>query len=167
MCYRKGYHRLLKAAEHLKQRTDLHFLVVGKTHSFLFNSYYSKLSAYFESHGISNFHLLGFVSDKLLHNLYSFADVYVSSSISEACNLSMQEAAQYGISMVITNIGAAGDLFAGEASILNRNCTGKEIARAIDETIDYKRVNYKTVNYWNWNKAISVLLEFYQQIINR
>ncbi len=166
LAFRKGYHILLDAAEILKDRQDLHFIVVGKTLNLLFRSYQMALQGRIVREGLSNFHLLGFVSNELLHNLFSHADVYVSAAISEACSLALLDAASYKVPIIATDVGAARDLFEGEAQIIPRFCNGTDISRAIITSSNHTRQAYSITKKYTWDTVTDSLIEFYNNILD-
>lgn len=167
LAFRKGYHTLLDGAELLKDHQDLHFIIVGKTLNILFSSYRKALENRIVHKRIKNFHLLGFVSSELLHNLYSHADVYISASISEACNLSLLDAASYRIPIIASDVGAAKDLFENEALLIPRYCSGEDISAAVIESLNHTHQHYGITGRYTWDKVTDSLLEFYQEILHR
>lgn len=111
--------------------------------------------------------MLGYIDDIMLHNLYSHSDVYLSASQSEACNLSLIEAASYRIPIITTDVGASKDLFPNEAVFLDRYCTSRDIVEAVSKTIGKPRIEYEAIQQVNWNKAMEELLAFYDNIVNK
>lgn len=161
--YRKRQHLLIEAAT-LMRRTDVHFFIAGRIPSILHESYHKALLDCIKDRNLQNVHLLGYVNDDLLHNLFSHTDVYVSPAVSEACNLALQEAAQYGIPIVATEAGAAKDLFEGQAVILERHCSGQDVAEGISKSLNRPILDYRSSEEYTWKRVIDSLLLFYSHI---
>lgn len=166
ICSRKGIHKLLQASRILSKNTDVHIIVVGKTTNPFWKRYQHRLQLHKEAFSIDNFHLLGYVTDEMLHNLYNHSDIFVSASQSEACNLSMIEAAEYGLPIVSTNVGAAKDIFNGKASILPRHSDSRAVATEIAKQIsERKTIRYRRMNRYSWEESIDKLLKLYRDTI--
>ena len=162
---RKATHKILYAAELCVRQSNLHFIVVGRAANFLGRSYLKTIRKRAEQNRVSNFQLLGYVSDDALHDLFSHADVYVSPSFSEACNLALVEAAAYRIPIVATRVGASEELFGDEAVLLSRDCTAAEIVNGILSVIDSPRKDYEVMRNFTWDVAMKELLSFYKETI--
>ena len=163
---RKAVHKILGASLKLGHSSDIHFIVAGKAPNFVSRAYSRAVEKLVVLHGTSRFHMTGYVDDVTLHNLFCHSDVYLSASQSEACNLALIEAASYRIPIVTTDVGAAKDLFLEEAFFLNRNCTDKDIARAVCEMVGRPRVDYEVLRSITWENAMQKLLDFYDHIAN-
>jgi glycosyltransferase involved in cell wall biosynthesis len=163
--YRKAIHKILDASTIIEKSSNIHFIVAGKSPNFIARSYSNNVRKRIALQRNKRFHMIGYADDDTLHNLYSHADVFLSASQSEACNLALNEAASYQLPIITTDVGAARDLFDNEVLFLRRNCNPLEIARAVADYIDKPRVPYKALTVSVWKSAISKLLAFYEDII--
>lgn len=162
---RKGIHKILRAAEQIRSSSKIHFLIAGKSHNLFSWAYKRALEERANRFKTDRFHMMGYVSDETLNNLYHHADLFLSVSQSEACNLALMEAASYRVPIVTTDVGAARDLFKAEALLLERNCRVDDILDAICDMIEQPRKCYQKVSNLSWDKAISMLLDLYHLAI--
>ena len=144
---------------------NIHFVVVGGASNFVSRAYSLEIARRARLHEATNFHLIGYVDDELLHNLFYHSDLYLSVSQSEACNLALIEAASYRLPIITTDVGAAKDLFFGEVTFLDRYCTRHDIAKAVIKNIGKPRVDYSARQRITWEKALEKLFRFYNQVI--
>jgi len=165
--FRKALHKILDAASAFSSDTNIQFVIVGKTANFISSAYLRAVLKRASPNRKGNFHLTGFVSDDILHNLYSYADIYLSVSQSEACNLSLIEAASYGIPIVATEVGAAKDLFERQIDLLPRNSTVNEIVSSITKKLGSPRTRYLSLENLNDKNTVQEMLKFYQQILQK
>lgn len=165
--FRKGLHTIIDTAEEMRNERGIHFVVVGAATNFIHQSYLGKILERVRFLGLSNVHFTGFVDEDTLHNLYSHANLYLSTSLSEACNLSLIEAASYGIPIIATNVGAAKDLFHEEGVLISRNSTAVDIARAIRDNPMLPQVRYEAVGQMTEECVTKQLLDFYEYILNK
>ena len=168
VAFRKGFHRILSTAALLKtSHPEIHFLVIGSMKRPLERAYAEGLRRRIRSLNLGTVHLLGYIEDKLLHEIMYHADLYLSTALSEACNLALMEAARYGLPIICTNVGAARDLFEGEAVILDAHASSDTIAQAIVQTLSEggERRKYTCVREYSWPRVIKDLLSFYHTVI--
>ncbi|MHA1928345.1 MAG: glycosyltransferase family 4 protein, partial [Candidatus Thorarchaeota archaeon] len=165
--FRKALHKILDASSILSGNTNIQFVIVGKTANFISRMYLRAALKRANSNRIKNFHLTGFVSDELLHNLYSYADIFLSVSQSEACNLALIEAASYGIPIITTEVGAAKDLFERETTLLPRNSTVNEIVSSITKKLGLPRIRYESLENLSEKNTVQEMLKFYQKILQK
>ena len=95
----------------------------------------------------------------------NYADLYLSTSLSEACNLALIEAAEYGIPIIATNVGAANDLFSEEAVLLEKNPSTQELRTAIEMNLNNPRKVYSCINEFSWFNVTKSALSFYSRIL--
>jgi teichuronic acid biosynthesis glycosyltransferase TuaC len=167
ICFRKASHKILLLAQRIqKLHPDVHFLIVGSKDSPLEQAYASRLLEWREKHHINNFHLLGYVGNEVLDSLFHHSDVYLSSSLSEACNLSLMEAAVQGLPIVSTDVGAGRDLFEPEGTIIPRNCSVKDLENAITDSLGVNRnITYSKIKSNSWPEVAQRVVEYYDFII--
>lgn len=163
--FRKFQEYLVDIAEHMKRCKNIHFLIVGGTPNFLSTAYFKKIEREIASKKLENIHLTGFVSRELLHDLFHYANIFLSVSRSEACSLSVIEAAVHGLPIITTDAGAARDLFSGEATILSRYPSLEEVSTAIIGLLGKSRRKYSVVHKLSENSLSKELLEYYNLML--
>ncbi|MFW9887106.1 MAG: glycosyltransferase family 4 protein [Candidatus Thorarchaeota archaeon] len=165
--FRKGTHKTLFVAKKIqKTHPDVHFLIAGSKSSPLERAYASKLQYWSEKYSISNFHLLGFIQNELLDSLLRHADVYLSSSLSEACNLALMEAAVYGRPIVTTDAGAGRDLFENQGKVIPRNSSIQMMSHAVVEMLGANRnITYSGIDSYSWPRVAKRVVEFYENVV--
>jgi len=166
--FRKAAHKVLFASKLTQvQKPDIQYLIVGSNDSPLERAYVSKLRSWQRQHQIHNFHLLGYVEPRILDALLHHADVYLSPSLSEACNLALMEAAVFGLPIIATDAGATRDLFDGEATILPRTATPRDIAKAVLDNINCGKKDYSHAKRDSWEEVSRRLVAFYEYILEK
>ncbi len=164
--FRKGIHRILRTAAELREY-NVHFVCAGSTSLHLEKGYSEKLRYLSSKHKISNLHLIGRVSSEILESLLHHADLYISPSLSEACNLSLMEAALHSLPIVTTDVGAARDLFEGHAKIVNRNPSTKSLVESVLELLEVPSVKYPSVGTYSWENVTESVIEFYSDVLSQ
>ena len=168
LSFRKAAHKILFAAYFTKQeRDDIQYLVVGSKNSPMERAYVSSLIRWQRKNGIDNFHLLGYVDQKLLDNLLHHSSAYLSPSLSEACNLGLMEAAVFGLPIIASDVGAAKDLFDCEAKIIARDAKPREISDAVLSTLENGRKKYQSIPQNSWDEVANRMVKWYTQILNQ
>lgn len=82
--------------------------------------------------------LKGYVEHQSIMHFYdkNFVDCFLSTSSSEGCPVSIQEAISYGIPIIATNVGGVSELINGNGILLKADPTAAEISSSI-ETMYY------------------------------
>jgi glycosyltransferase involved in cell wall biosynthesis len=163
---RKAIHRLIAVAEAYQQIDDtLHFLIVGKFSNILDRAYAKSILSEISKRKIKNIRLLGYVPDEILDALWKLSALYVSVSMSEACNLALLEAANAGLPIVSTCVGSAYDLFS-EGRIVSRSPTTRELIQAIEIAKCQRRVSYQRVKSMQWAQLADSLIDYYRLVLD-
>ena len=165
--FRKGIHQILLAAKQLQSLDSrVHFLLIGSMELPLERAYSRALKEKLSKYEIRNVHLLGHIPSILLHDVMSHADSYLSTSLSEACNLALIEAAEYGIPIIATKVGAVKDLFSEEAVLLDKIPSAQELRSAIEINLRPSRKVYSCVSKFSWSKVTRSILSYYSEILH-
>jgi glycosyltransferase involved in cell wall biosynthesis len=164
--FRKGIHRVLRAAKQIKLlNPKVKFLVIGSMSKFLERAYSNALKAKIADWKLTNVYLLGHIDSTLLHDIMSNADLYLSPTLSEACNLAILEAVGYGIPIVATRVGAVEDLFSNEITMINANPSTSELVRAIRKVLNSRHREYSSIEKCSWQQVTGRILSFYEKIL--
>lgn len=98
----------------------------------------------------------GFTPNEEIHHYYqnNSVDCFITTSSTEGCPVSIQEALSYGIPIIGTNVGGIPETINNNGILLNRNPTSKEISEAMASiyyspttTIETYRLNSR--NLWS------------------
>lgn len=143
--HRKGIHTVVQSVLE-KNRNDIKLIIVGKPLPFSGKLYKRKiLNTINEFKSKSKIIWLNYVSDKELIDLYKRADLYISASYSEGCQLTLLEAADYEIPIICSDVGATKDLFSNKVDFFKPG-DSKKLLELIQKQI--KEKNKKTkINY--------------------
>lgn len=162
---RKGIHRLIEAARLLRKLDEtIHIVAVGQISNILERSYARRLLDRVKQFGLSNFHLVGYVPKLILDSFWEHSDAYVSTSISEACNLALIEAASVGLPIVASDVGAARDLLGDEGILISRTPSPQQIASAMLESLQRKRRTYPFLKKIEWSSVAGEMIQMYERI---
>lgn len=157
--YRKGIH-LAKAALNWLP-SNYHLLLVGWS-SRLGGAYY--LKKLLKGKDSSRIHYFGHVSKKQVEKILGLVDCYLSASLSEACQISVLEASEYGLPVVLTNIGAATDIFGPNYPFLVSNPDPELLASKIRLGIASGRNTPIPINNTTWNSVGKTIGKFYRTL---
>lgn len=164
--YRKGADRILKACKILKEEgSNIQVLMIGKIESIIQKTFARELMKRKREHEISNFHITGYLPRELVDGLLWGCDAFLSASYSEACQLSLMEAAQMGLPIVSTDVGAAGDFFDEEGILIPRFADSRVISDALRKACTKPRMKYSCVEQFSWPQMVGRMYDFYTHVL--
>lgn len=97
----------------------------------------------------------GFVETKDILNFYesNYVDAFITTTESEGCPVSVQEAMAYGIPIIGTAVAEIPYMIRGNGYLLSENPRTEEIARSIVEFFDSREMdNIRKKSYHLWKK---------------
>ncbi|MFX0140142.1 MAG: glycosyltransferase family 4 protein [Candidatus Hodarchaeota archaeon] len=157
---RKGIHFLIESLNYLP--SNIHLILVGVPLPLVGKTYLKKILSGKYSGRI---HFLGFQPKYVVYRLMMISDCYVSSSVSEACQLTPIEAYNSGLPIVITDVGAARDFFGTNYKYLVKPFSSKDLANKIIQALEDPQRKNLDVRIPRWEEVGQRLLAFYKRII--
>jgi len=140
--HRKGIHTVVQSVLE-KNRNDIKLIIIGKPLPVSGKLYKRKILKKIKKiKSKSKIMWLNYVSDLELIDLYKRADLYISASYSEGCQLTLLEAAEYGIPIICSDVGAAKDLFTNKVDFFEPG-DSKKLLELIQKQIIQKSKKIK------------------------
>ena len=165
---RKGLHFLVDAAKHvLTENKNTKFVVVGD------GPLKNNLISYSQQQGVfENFSFLGKVSDSVLPQLYSCADLFVSPSLQEGQGITFLEAQASAKPVVAFNVTAITEVVKHKQTGLLVEPNSRQLGEAISELIDNetlrenigKRGREFVSNTFSWDVSAQKLFQVYSEV---
>lgn len=142
----KGLSVIIKAAEQLIDKYNIHFLIVGD------GPFREKLEKEIRSSFMDNyFTLTGAVNN--ITQAYAAMDIFVLPSITEGLPLTILEAMAFSLPVVATSVGGVPEIIKhGECGLLIKPGNHKELASKIAYLLDCPRIKDK-LRYWGKQRA--------------
>jgi glycosyltransferase involved in cell wall biosynthesis len=136
---RKGLHYLIEAAKQvIEENEETRFVIVGD------GPLKSHLVSYSKAQGVSDkFVFLGYVSEEMLHRLYSCADVFASPSIQEGQGITLLEAQATAKPVVAFNVTAIKEVIKNKETGLLVKPDSNKLANAILTLLSDKSLREK------------------------
>ena len=162
--YNKGIHRVVEALRYLPP--NFHLILIG-SHAPLIGCQY--LRALLRNPQKSRIHHLGKVDHSKIYPLLSLADCYVSSSISEACQLTPIEAVMANVPVVLNRVGAAEDLFGVDYPLFFSETSTSDLAEKILQAVNSQsklRNSSSYCTFLSWKQVGKLIVEAYHKICN-
>ena len=116
--------------------------------------------------GHSNIHLLGFLSDEELADLYRRAKVFALPSLMEGVGLVALEAAIHGCEIVLTRNGGPKEYYKGDAFLVDPmsvDSIGKAVLDAMNGT-NQPALRERVLKNYNVSSCVNQLLEVYHEV---
>jgi glycosyltransferase involved in cell wall biosynthesis len=164
---RKGLHYLIEAAKQvLKENEETRFVIVGD------GPLKSHLVSYSKAQGVSEkFVFLGYVSEEMLHRLYSCADVFASPSIQEGQGITLLEAQATAKPVVAFNVTAIKEVIKNKETGLLVKPDRNKLANAILTLLSDKTLREKmgrsgrefVSKTYSWDVCAQKMLKVYSE----
>lgn len=160
--HRKGTLNVALSLKYLPRK--FHLLVVGNPQAIIGLSYLKKVL----NVDRDRIHYLGYLKNNDYFSVLDEADIYISASISEACQLAPLEALMMEKKVIITPVGAIPDFFPLNYPLLIKKNNPREIANVIlkaSRTEKIKELNGK-LSPETWEEIGKDLKKMYSNIIS-
>ncbi|MFX1255210.1 MAG: glycosyltransferase, partial [Promethearchaeota archaeon] len=112
-------------------------------------------------------HWLGYLSKKELSSLFKATHYYISSSLSEGCQLSVLEALYAGMPVILTDVGAASDIFGDSYPFLVREHDSQLLAEKIIQASREGVHPSFSPKVQTWSKIGRQMGKFYNDIYSK
>jgi len=168
--WKKGLDILISAyAKILKERNDLHLLIVGNDEE----GFLEKVKGWVKNYGIlKDVTFKGMVTGEEKLKIYSKSDIFVLPSYSENFGMSVIEAMACGVPIIISNkVGIYKEVEENRAGIVvetNAESLYKGMKNLLDdENLRKKCIEnaYKMVKNYDINKVVDRMIEIYEKIV--
>lgn len=164
---RKGHHELVRIMPGLSASGDVDLFIVGGANPE--GDYSSVLRAMIAGLGLANVHLVDKVEHEALPDWYNAADLFCLATRGEGCPNVVLEALACGTPVVVTDVGAVGELVVeGENGFLLRPdelCSLEATVRAaLDRNWDRERIA-AGMNGWGWSSCAAQVIDIYRTVL--
>lgn len=133
--YRKGTLNVALSLKYLPEK--FHLLLVGSPQPILGIPYLKRVL----NIDRNRIHYLGYLETKDLTLILNKADIYISASISEACQLAPLDALMMQKKIIVSPVGAIPDFFSLKYPLLIKKNNPREIANLILKASETERIN--------------------------
>lgn len=159
--YHKGIHFIKRCIPELP--TNYHLVLVGSSTKFIGHQYLRAILKGKHSHRI---HYVGYQSPNVIYSILNASDCFLSLSISEACQLSLLEAVSTGIPVIITECGAAKDIFGSDYYFLlptypNIKLLRDKIVEIVENGSKFQNIK---INIKSWKDVAIMMKKLYFSI---
>lgn len=167
---RKNLERLVKAYSSLpKKIIDLYPLVIVGGKGWIKTDLYQLVRC----HNLeSSVYFTGFVSDKQLATLYSYAHIVAMPSLYEGCGFPLLEAMSYGVPVLTSNTSSLPEV-AGDAAVvvdpLDISSIATGLRRLLTDDVLYDAMSKHALHrasLFSWDKAAQETLAIFQEAID-
>lgn len=164
---RKNYLNLIKAFKEVSDRyPDYHLVIVGKE-GWDFEKIHAAIK---ENYLNKKIHLLGYLSNKSLVNLYSLAKAFVFPSFYEGFGIPPLEAMQSGCPVISSHTSSLPEVV-GDAALLVNPESPNQIAEAMLKIIKdpelathLREKGFKQAEKFSWDNSAKKLLKIFTKI---
>jgi glycogen(starch) synthase len=165
---RKGLHFLVEAAKQvIKETKKTKFVVVGD------GPLKNNLILYAQQQGVfDNFAFLGKVSDSVLPQLYSYADLFVSPSVQEGQGITFLEAQASGKPVVAFNVSAISEVIKHKQTGLLVEPNSQQLGNVISDLLSNDGLREKmgksgrdfVSSRFSWGVCAQKLFQVYSEV---
>ena len=164
---RKGHHELVRIMPGLSKSCDVELYIVGGVNPE--GDYSSVLRSMIAELGLTNVYLVDKVEHEALADWYNSADLFCLATKGEGCPNVVLEALACGTPVVVTDVGAVGELVvAGENGFVlplaELSSLETVVSGALEREWDRAGISERMAD-WGWSSCAEQVAEIYRHVL--
>lgn len=166
----KNYGFLVKVFNNLKEKYNIpHQLVIAGGIQVNDENFFKEME---QSHFKEDIKYLGYVPNEDLTTLYSFADLYTTSTVYEGFGMPLMEAMTYNLPIACSNTASLPEV-GGEGCVYFNPYDVNEATEVINKLINDKQLQEELkskqkerLNYYSWENVSKMIIQQYEDCIS-